>query len=460
VHRKDKTSEYLFSLHEHLRELGDSVKTTRFESNYSSVLRIFELAKKNFSRAIAIAEFTLENALEKEALKLVETSKEDKNFFYKNAIEVLLQTPFKSLIANLYDITEKICFDYANVVRSNFPHELYLWINDLLTNMNVYVPILFEQHNMFSVKSFSEKLGDTSFLKFYVDLNVPGTQKSIELMRRQELHERIRKDFPIDNGWIIYYTYGEIYHLLSWPLLFHEAFEVIHEERLISVTDKLMTVSELPQLDNNPETNRNYWKEIFIDFLTINYVGPLYIASLLDFFSKSPYTSGQAHPDAGVRLYALSKYKELIPDRYLEFCVPAFDYSREGLAKDLERCERFKTLRESEKIAIDSMSRKLNDTVRSMLGENTYDRKIDDYVGGKFSPGIEPIYKANEIPDMLIEKNISLAIDPSILLNTIIPSNKFDSHQHLERVLQSMKKYYVKKVFWKLSSEQQAVQGS
>jgi len=243
-------------------------------------------------------------------------------------------------------------------------------------------------------------------------------------------------------------------------LLFHEAFEVIHEERLISVTDKLMTVSELPQLDNNPETNRNYWKEIFIDFLTINYVGPLYIASLLDFFSKSPYTSGQAHPDAGVRLYALSKYKELIPDRYLEFCVPAFDYSREGLAKDLERCERFKTLRESEKIAIDSMSRKLNDTVRSMLGENTYDRKIDDYVGGKFSPGIEPIYKANEIPDMLIEKNISLAIDPSILLNTIIPSNKFDSHQHLERVLQSMKKYYVKKVFWKLSSEQQAVQGS
>lgn len=215
--------------------------------------------------------------------------------YYKKVCNEYQANPFVAYLTQdekiprtLNQIIEIVYASANSVLGSNAPIELYLLVDLVLRTAAEMTDTAFvlQDDQVFGTATLKK------FLISYVSTDISVTTPS---------------ELPPTDCYGIKYTSSEVTNPFSWPLLIHESFHIIEEEK--SILAKLTPLTEI-ELPVKKEEEEDWKKELFIDLMSTLFFGPVYVFSLVGKFRMVPYYSHSTHPSMEVRVAAAKKYLE------------------------------------------------------------------------------------------------------------------------------------------------------
>lgn len=346
---------------------------------------------------------------------------------YHNNPFVAYVTQDEKVPRTLNQIIEIVYASANSVLGSCAPIELHLLVDMVLrvAAQRTNTPFVLQDNQIFETATLRR------FLISYVSTDISVSPPS---------------KLPPNECYGIRYTASEITNPYSWPLLIHESFHIIEEQR--SILAKLPNLSKI-ELPVKEEQKEDWKKELFIDLISTLFFGPVFVFSLVGKFRMVPYYSlSSTHPPMEVRIAATRKY--------LEHVRPEKPTS----------------------IADETFARIASSTIRYLtpatIGEEKLDKAIDAFVGTFCSevetktsfhqllkswfPNTADYFGAPRVTlddvRSWVSDGIELAVDPRILLNFVLTDEEMIAkapgkvpENITNALLSSMKKWRVYESF-------------
>lgn len=292
----------------------------------------------------------------------------------------------------LNQIIEIVYASANSVLLSSVPIELYLLVDMVLREaaQMTDTPFVLQDDQIFETATLRK------FLISYVSTDISVSPPS---------------GLPPNECYAIKYTASEVANPYSWPLLVHESFHIIEEQRSILAQLPVLSRVELPVKEEEKE---DWKKELFIDLMSTLFFGPVFVFSLVGKFRMVPYYSHSTHPPMEVRIAAMKKYLERARS---EKPISIADEAFAKIASSTIRYLAPATIREEglEK-AIDAFV----DTFHSQVETKTsFLQLLESWFPNTANYFGAPRVTLDDVRSW-VSDGIELAVDPRILLNSVL----------------------------------------
>jgi hypothetical protein len=376
----------------------------------------------------------------------------------------IIYSYFREQVSNSYKIIERYNNDFTSQVKAGIPMELYYMLLQIPKELGVDMTIILQESNQYISQSFNRAIVDPiqPFLDIAKNPLIPGSLLQIPSLN-------LLAENPIQEGYIISYIKGEAENPMLWPILIHEVFESIDMKS--ELLDKMQKVASeksvtLPTLnEKDPEINRKWISEIFMDIMSIHSFGPMYASSLLDYFKRAPYVKTIEHPEMSARLFCVYKYLETSASPFTDILNRCISSCKGRVQTEIKKYEESGELTTDKKNQLSLLFRLISDFFFSlpltsfiqrlknhMVTTAKPQRLIEaDEEEMKFVPFTDPVFTYDEIRELIFDHHVSLAIDPNVLLNVVLANfHLFKKEEHLKVIVDSIRKWKIKEA-WNLS---------
>ena len=218
-------------------------------------------------------------------------------------LETVIRKFYSRQVVGYYRIAERFNDNFNNQKAPFLPFEIYYWIDSILKDLDIDIPVVVEASNQFINESFNDTIIEplSAGLEMGGGSLIPGSLETVDV-------SDIFEGFKIEDGYIISYIRGEFRNIQLWPILIHEIFHIVDREKKL-VQNLLKTNTGLPALSSEKSQNLKWITEIMMDIFSAKYFGPMYLLSLQTYFDRLPYV-GQTldHPEMALRLKAVQLY--------------------------------------------------------------------------------------------------------------------------------------------------------
>lgn len=342
---------------------------------------------------------------------------------------------------HVFDILQGIERDYTRIAELPFQHEFYYFIKDILTNLKIESDVVVIPGNSAAV--FVER----------------SSERYEPLIKRDlEFYTEMNKDHRI-----IEYQRTELKNPESFPLLIHELFHVFIDENQEEVKS---VVSEIESQLSPGESN--YAVEILVDFLSINYAGPVYAHTMSKMPEKVGSHTDLVHPNTDQREHYLFEYLDYIEERNARLPIEDMDIisqakSSIGEQGNSDIIDDFVAIQSDVEELMDEFSiptyHTVYDNIKSELGmPDASKNQVKNTLHELFiysEPGLEEKNNSSqiEIDDSQTDSdsnseppkpNVAAPIRPVFLLNLLLEDDR-ESSKLYEPYLAAFKRWYVRK---------------
>jgi hypothetical protein len=437
----------LDSVYNHIDFIMGQIKQWKSSSvPYPGIRKDLVLSADNHINGLNIIKNILSKAIIKPAKGIQERlEKEGK----KEDVEDIIRKHWFRQVTECYHVVERFNFDFNNQTSPILPFETYYWVQSVLENWETYVPLVLEASNQFMNHSFKEKILDplAPLIEVGSDYTIPGTLEKVDVTD-------VLEGFKISEGYIISYIRGEAKNILLWPILVHEAFHIIDREK--NLVDSLSSRNvELPTFNEVKEINSRWIQEIFVDIFSAKYFGPMYLISLVNYFERLPYVQTIDHPEMALRIRAVQEYVTTTDVEYTDIFDKCKSHCFETVGEKVQNllaAADFSSEKEEKIIGMYKIVSGWFDKISAysfrMALKNYQLQKNDEKSEKTFA---DPLYKFSEIADLVLDNQISLAIDPRILLNVVMAQyEQYDPEKHFEIMTDSILKWKIRKEWNKI----------
>jgi hypothetical protein len=362
-----------------------------------------------------------------------------------------------------YHIAEGFRTNFALEAGANIPFELYFLVFDIFKEFNFEETLVFRPADQFKSETFEETILEPldSILQVGKQTILPGT------LEQPPVPRDLRTEIQLKPANAIWYVSGEAHNPILWPLIIHESFHLLDNRLgLFQEMESLMgSTKKLPVLDpaKIEQVNKKWSKEIFQDIAAVHYFGPMYAFSLMNYFERLPYIRSVEHPEMSSRLYAVNKYLQTAHSQHTDYLTRALSFCKPLITRELARYEQSGELSDEVKTELDMFydavaswlrSRRITlftDRLARYVAQGSRAREMVDKQIIDRVPYVDPIFTFDEVVDLVFTKKVSLALDPTLLLNVVLAvSDKYTPQGYSERLVDCMYKCRVKQA-WDLA---------
>jgi hypothetical protein len=462
---------------EHIDNLESRIDYTLKHLNdvpYPYVLTALSTAGKNYQNGLNALRNSIEEYLIKRATAIAKLSNKQND---TTVINDIIKKHWSPQLNLSYRIAESYTNSFLAERNAKIPEELYFLVADIFKEFKEYPSeeiFVFREGTEFKTESFEATIWEPLDPLLQV-----GQQTILEGTVNTFIFRNIKKEFVLNRGYVITYIAGEATNPSLWPIFVHEAFHLLDNRLgLFDEFEKklLLEKRELPALEKNPDINRAWLREIFQDIAAVHYFGPLYAFSIMVYFDTLPYYQTIQFPAMSARLYAVSRYLDRIKsgqvkspytdylERAVRFCGPLLD--KEITEHPLEIDMKNELDAFYEHVTSWIISRGIKLFVQRITDYTTEASKASELlkIGEKDGGGVESpetlsarvfrvpyvdrLFTFDEVVDLVFTRNVSLAIDPIILLNIALSvSEEHRPTKVYDKLTDCMKKWYVKRAW-------------
>jgi hypothetical protein len=369
----------------------------------------------------------------------------------KTTVEALIRKHWTRQVVEYYNLVERFNLNFNNQKLPILPFETYYWVQSILADMKLDVPVVIEAGNQFINHSFE----DTIIEPLSVGLEIGGGSIQPGSLQQIDISD-ILEGYKISHGYVISYIRGEFRNILLWPILVHELFHILDREKGL-VKNLLVYAKDLPTLSEDSATNSRWITEIFMDIFSAKYFGPMYLLSLVNYYERLPYSQTLDHPEMAIRLKVVQQYVNDAEVAYTDIfdkCKACCTEMASTKINDILEAEKFSKEKEEKitkiyKIISDWFDQSKISSFRIALKHYQLQTRSDE----NDKTFTDPIYTFDEIANFFFDNEISLAIDTRILLNVIMAQNKrYDSEKHFEIINESILKWKIREEWNRINS--------
>jgi len=437
----------LDSVYDHIDFIMGQIKQWKSSSvPYPGIRKNLVLSADNHVNGLSIIKNVLSKAIIKPAKGIQERlEKEGK----KADVEDIIRRHWFRQVTECYHVVERFNFDFSNQISPVLPFETHYWIQSVFENWKTYFPLVLEASNQFVNHSFKEKILDplAPLIEVGLDYTIPGTLEKVNV-------SDVLEGFKVSSGYVISYIRGEAKNVLLWPILIHEAFHIIDREKNL-VGSLLGQDVKLPVFSEVKDINSRWVQEIFIDIFSAKYFGPTYLISLVNYFERLPYVQTIDHPEMALRIRAVQEYVTTTDVEYTDIFDKCKSHCFEIVGEKIKNflaaadfsVEKEEKIIEMYKI-VSGWFDELNPYSFRMALKNYQLQKNDEKSEKTF---VDPVYSFSEIADLVLTNQVSLAIDPRILLNVVMAQyQRYDPEKHFEIMTDSILKWKIRREWNKI----------